>query len=53
MARALSAGVNDLGASRRQAVAAQLRPHLSFVRSALTIGSNEAIKNCVIEGLGG
>jgi DNA-binding transcriptional LysR family regulator len=40
------------GSGTREAVEEALRPHLSSAPSALTIGSNEAIKNSVIAGLG-
>jgi DNA-binding transcriptional LysR family regulator len=44
--------LREAGSGTREAVEEALRPHLSSVPSALTIGSNEAMKNCVIEGLG-
>ena len=44
--------LREPGSGTREAVEGALRPHLSYVPSALTVGSNEAIKNCVIEGLG-
>jgi DNA-binding transcriptional LysR family regulator len=44
--------LREAGSGTREEVEEALRPHLSSVPSALTIGSNEAIKNAVIEGLG-
>jgi DNA-binding transcriptional LysR family regulator len=44
--------LREAGSGTREAVEAALRPHLPSVPSALTIGSNEAIKNSVAEGLG-
>ena len=44
--------LREPGSGTREAVEQVLLPHLPRIRSALTLGSSEAIKNSVLEGIG-